>query len=145
MRLIISFLLAVFLFSPLTAVYAASDINEPQIRQELKRIESSKDPKDIEMAQALQATLNWLTDSKAADERAQSYQDTIDNFPKLVRALRQQLLEESDSPAKILTTRPISDLEQQAIQLSGQLLEQGRLLQQEQDKNREISDSLTLL
>ena len=145
MRLIISFLLVVFLFSPLTAVYAASDINEPQIRQELKRIESSKDPKDIEMAQALQATLNWLTDSKAADERAQSYQDTIDNFPKLVRALRQQLLEESDSPAKILTTRPISDLEQQAIQLSGQLLEQGRLLQQEQDKNREISDSLTLL
>ncbi|AWC93514.1 miniconductance mechanosensitive channel MscM [Morganella morganii] len=145
MRLIISFLLAVFLFSPLTAVYAASDINEPQIRQELKRIESSKDPKDIEMTQALQATLNWLTDSKAADERAQSYQDTIDNFPKLVRALRQQLLEESDSPAKILTTRPISDLEQQAIQLSGQLLEQGRLLQQEQDKNREISDSLTLL
>ena len=145
MRLIISFLLAVFLFSPLTAVYAASDINEPQIRQELKRIESSKDPKDIEMAQALQATLNWLTDSKAADERAQSYQDTIDNFPKLVRALRQQLLEESDSPAKILTTRPISDLEQQAIQVSGQLLEQVRLLQQEQDKNREISDSLTLL
>lgn len=52
------------------------------------------------MAQALQATLNWLTDSKAADERAQSYQDTIDNFPKLVRALRQQLLEESDSPPK---------------------------------------------
>lgn len=52
------------------------------------------------MAQALQATLNWLTDSKAADERAQSYQDTIDNFPKLVRALRQQLLEESDSTSQ---------------------------------------------
>ncbi|OBU09430.1 miniconductance mechanosensitive channel MscM [Morganella psychrotolerans] len=145
MRLIISFLLAVFLLSPLTAAYAATDIDEPQIRRELKRIESSKDPKDIEMAQALQATLNWLTDSKAADARAQSYQDTIDNFPRLVRELRQQLLEESDSPAKILTTRPITELEQQSIQLSGQLLEQGRLLQQEQDKNREISDSLTVL
>src|SRR5690606_29428284 len=63
-------------------------------------------------------------------------------FPKMAQQLRRQLAVES---AKILPNGdnlPTSELEQQILQTSSQLLEQARLMQQEQDRSREISDSL---
>lgn len=55
------------------------------------------------------------------------------------------MLNETDTPPPIPTSISLSELEQRITQLSSQLLDQGRLMQQEQDKGREISESLNLL
>ncbi|MGV7962592.1 miniconductance mechanosensitive channel MscM [Photorhabdus tasmaniensis] len=142
MRLIISLLLSLLIISP---VFATTQFDENQLKQELKQIESSKNPQDAEVAQALQGALNWIADTKSANDRTQKYQATIDDFPKIIRELRQKLLAESDTPRQIPANQPIANLEQQIIQISSRLLDQGGQLQQEQDKGREISDSLGLL
>ncbi|MDD9340742.1 MAG: miniconductance mechanosensitive channel MscM [Providencia heimbachae] len=144
MRLVISFFLSLLIvFSSIAAPIASQD--EAQIKQELKQLESSKNPKDAEIAQALQGALNWLSESNDSNSKAKSYQEAIDNFPKIIKGIRQSLLNESDEPAPIPSGISLSELEQQIIQLSSQLLDQGRLMQQEQDKGREIIESLNAL
>lgn len=144
MRLVISFFLSLLIvFSSIAAPIASQD--EAQIKQELKQLESSKNPKDAEIAQALQGALNWLSESNDSNSKAKSYQEAIDNFPKIIKGIRQSLLNESDEPASIPSGISLSELEQRIIQLSSQLLDQGRLMQQEQDKGREIIESLNAL
>lgn len=144
MRPIISWsfglLLSFFLLMPL---HAATQPNEEQVRQELKLAESNKTtPNQAEIVQALQGALSWLADAKESDIRAQQYQKAIDDFPKLTRELRQQLAQEGDKPLPVPSNLSTSDLEQQVLQVSSQLLELNRLSQQEQDRAREISESL---
>lgn len=143
MRLIISLLLSLLLIQP---VLAATIPNESQLRQELKLAEGNKNaPNQAETVEALQSALNWLTERKESQNNSQQYQRVIDDFPKMTQELRRQLTIEE---AKILPNGenlPASDLEQLILQTSSQLLEQARLLQQEQDRTREISDSLSQL
>nr|WP_243851828.1 miniconductance mechanosensitive channel MscM [Providencia heimbachae] len=142
--MVISFFLSLLIvFSSIAAPIASQD--EAQIKQELKQLESSKNPKDAEIAQALQGALNWLSESNDSNSKAKSYQEAIDNFPKIIKGIRQSLLNESDEPAPIPSGISLSELEQRIIQLSSQLLDQGRLMQQEQDKGREIIESLNAL
>ncbi|HGN1704699.1 TPA: miniconductance mechanosensitive channel MscM [Providencia rettgeri] len=144
MRLIISFFLSLLIvFSSSAASTATQD--EAQIKQELKQLESSTNPKDAEIAQALQGALNWMSETRDSESKAKSYQQAIDNFPKIIKELRQKLLNESDEPASIPVGISLGELEQRIIQLSSQLLDQSRLTQQEQDKGREISESLNVL
>lgn len=144
MRLIIS-----FFFSLLIAFSAAgasnTTQNEAQIKQELAQLDPSKNPKDAEIAQALQGALNWINEANDSDAKAKSYQEAIDKFPQIIKGLRQDLLNESDEPNPIPSNIGLSELEQQIVQVSSQLLEQGRKTQQEQDKGREISESLGAL
>ncbi|HGM5492748.1 TPA: miniconductance mechanosensitive channel MscM [Serratia fonticola] len=143
MRLIISLLLSLLLIQP---VLAATIPNESQLRQELKLAEGNKNaPNQAETVEALQSAINWLTERKESQNNSQQYQKVIDDFPKMTQELRRQLTIEE---AKILPNGenlPASDLEQLILQTSSQLLEQARLLQQEQDRTREISDSLSQL
>lgn len=143
MRLIISLLLSLLLIQP---VLAATIPNESQLRQELKLAEGNKNaPNQAETVEALQSALNWLTERQESQNNSQQYQRVIDDFPKMTQELRRQLTIEE---AKILPNGenlPASDLEQLILQTSSQLLEQARLLQQEQDRTREISDSLSQL
>ncbi|MBC3230172.1 miniconductance mechanosensitive channel MscM [Serratia fonticola] len=143
MRLIIALLLSLLLIQP---VLAAAIPNESQLRQELKLAEGNKNaPNQAEVVEALQSAINWLTERKESQENSQQYQRVIDDFPKMTQELRRQLTLEE---AKILPNGenlPASDLEQLILQTSSQLLEQARLLQQEQDRTREISDSLSQL
>lgn len=143
MRLIISLLLSLLLIQP---VLAATIPNESQLRQELKLAEGNKNaPNQAETVEALQNAINWLTERKESQTNSQQYQRVIDDFPKMTQELRRQLTLEE---AKILPNGenlPASDLEQLILQTSSQLLEQARLLQQEQDRTREISDSLSQL
>ncbi|KOY62263.1 mechanosensitive channel protein [Photorhabdus heterorhabditis] len=141
MRLII-LLLSLLIIGP---AFAAIQLDENQLKQELQQIESSKNPQDAEVAQALQGALSWIADTKSANDRMQKYQTAIDDFPKITKELRQKLLSESDTPRPIPANQPIANIEQQIIQVSSRLIEQGGQLQQEQDKGREISDSLVLL
>ncbi|MDE9462061.1 miniconductance mechanosensitive channel MscM [Xenorhabdus bovienii] len=143
MRLIISLLFSLFLANP--AFASIAQLDETQLKQELKQVGGSKNPQDAEIAQALQGAINWLNDAKSTNERSQTYQQTIDDFPKIIKELRQKTLTESDIVPSIPANQSIGELEQQTLQTSSQLLEQERQLQQEQDKIREISDSMNLL
>lgn len=62
MRLITTLLFGLLLSMPL---YAATQPNETQIRQDLKQAEANKGvANQTEIVQALQSALNWLNDAK---------------------------------------------------------------------------------
>ncbi|WP_416776942.1 miniconductance mechanosensitive channel MscM [Xenorhabdus budapestensis] len=143
MRLIISLLLSLLIAN--LAFASTIQLDENQLKQNLKQVEGSKNPQDAEVAQTFQGAINWVNDAKSSKERIEKYQQAIDDFPKIIKELRQKILAASEPPPAIPANQPISNLEQQIIQLSSQLLEQERQLQQEQDKIREISDSVNLL
>ena len=143
MRLIIALLLSLLLIQP---VLAAAIPNESQLRQELKLAEGNKNaPNQAETVEALQSAINWLTERKESQNNSQQYQRVIDDFPKMTQELRRQLTLEETKILPNGENLPASDLEQLILQTSSQLLEQARLLQQEQDRTREISDSLSQL
>lgn len=122
---------------------AAPVPTENQLKQELKQAESSKNaPNQAETTEALQSALNWLTERKESQTRSEQYQKVIDDFPKMTQELRRQLVLESNKILPNGDDLPAAELEQQILQTSSLLLEQARLLQQEQDRTREISDSL---
>ncbi len=144
MRLITSWLITGLLLLSLPGI-AFSALNEKQITQELQQAEANKTAANqAEIVESLQSALNWLNESKESAQRANQYQKAISDFPKLTNDLRQQLNEES-TPAPTNTELSASDAEQQVLQLSSRLLEVSRQLQQEQDRLRDISDSLSQL
>ncbi|KLU17388.1 MULTISPECIES: miniconductance mechanosensitive channel MscM [Xenorhabdus] len=143
MRLIISLLLSLLIASQ--AFASVSPLDETQLKQELKQVGGSKRSQDSEIAHALQGAINWVNDTKSANERTQKYRQAIDEFPKIIKDLRQKILAENNAATSIPANQPISNLEQQIIQTNNELQEQGHQLQREQDKLREISDSMSQL
>ncbi|MBE8596507.1 miniconductance mechanosensitive channel MscM [Xenorhabdus sp. BG5] len=143
MRLIISLLLSLLIASP--AFASVPQLDETQLKQELKQVGGSKRSQDSEITHALQGAINWVNDTKSANERTQKYRQAIDEFPKIIKELRQKILAENNAATPIPANQPISNLEQQIIQTNNELQEQGRQLQHEQDKLREISDSMSQL
>lgn len=125
---------------------AASVPETSQLRQELEVAKAAKtSPAQADQIQSLEAALNFLDERDASLERAKQYQQVIDDFPRLARELRQQLAALNDSGKSVRNNMSSAELEQEILQISSQLLEEGRQAQQEQDRAREISDSLTLL
>lgn len=138
-RLILTLLLGWNLLQP---VYAASVPDAQQIKQELEEARSNKtSANQTAIVDALQSTLNWLEERQQSLDRAQDYQQVIDNFPKLSRELRQQIATQTDSRKPLRSSMSAADLEQEILLGSSQLLEESRQVQQEQDRAREISDS----
>ncbi|WP_099118695.1 miniconductance mechanosensitive channel MscM [Xenorhabdus ishibashii] len=143
MRLIISLLLSFLIAS--SAFASVPLLDEIQLRQELKQVGGNKSSQDSEIAHALQGAINWINDVKSANERTQKYRQAIDEFPKIIKELRQKILTEDNAVTPIPANQTISNLEQQIIQSTNELQEQGRQLQHEQDQLREISDSMSQL
>ena len=141
MRLIITFLMAWCLS---LGAYAATAPDAKQLTQELEQAKAAK-PAQPETVEALQSALNALEERKGALERAQQYQQVIDNFPKLSATLRAQLSNLRDEPRNVPTGLTTDALNQEILQVSSQLLEKSRQAQQEQDRAREIADSLSQL
>ncbi|MFE8117988.1 miniconductance mechanosensitive channel MscM [Brenneria goodwinii] len=140
MRLIAIFLLGCLLS---TASLAAPLPNEAQLRQQLQLAEANKGAADqASIVEELQLALNALQERNESLERAAQYQRVIDDFPKLIQELRRQITAEDEKPSTIAENLSVNDLEQQTLQISSQLLEQARQLQQEQDRLREVGDSL---
>ncbi len=138
MRLITALLLSLFIAAPLLA----APITAEQIAQELKQVEANKSmPSQPEIADALRSALNWQKELKDSTARAEQFQKTIDDFPTLTAELRQKLSEQRE-PITVKEGLNASEYEQQLLQSSSRLLELSRLLQQEQDNSREISESL---
>ena len=141
MRLIITFLMAWCLSM---GAYAASAPDAKQITQELEQAKAAK-PAQPEAVESLQSALNALEERKGSLERAQQYQQVIDNFPKLSQTLRTQLTKLSDEPRPAPEGLTTDALNQEILQVSSQLLEKSRQAQQEQERAREIADSLSQL
>jgi len=143
LRLIVTLLLGWALLQP---AWAASAPDAAQIKQALEEAKSNQDtPNQAETVEALQSTLNWLEDQQKSQANASDYQQVIDDFPRLSRELRQQLVALADSNKTVRATMTAAELDQEILQVSSQLLEEGRQAQQEQDRAREISDSLAQL
>jgi potassium efflux system protein len=140
-RLIITFLMAWCLSM---GAYAASAPDSKQITQELEQAKAAK-PAQPETVAALQSALNALEERKGSLERAQQYQQSIDNFPKLSQTLRSQLAKQSDEPRPVPEGLTTDALNQEILQVSSQLVEKSRQAQQEQERAREIADSLSQL
>jgi len=142
-RLILTLLLGWSLLQP---VYAASAPEATQIKQQLEEAKSEKtSASQTATVEALQSTLNWLDEYQKSVDLTQEYQQVIDDFPKLSRELRQQIVTLTDSNKPLRSNMSAADLDQEILQVSSQLLEESRQAQQEQDRAREISDSLSQL
>lgn len=141
MRPIIIFLMAWCLS---TGAYAATAPDAKQISQELEQAKAAK-PAQPEAVEQLQAALNALEERKGSLERAEQYQQVIDNFPKLSQTLRSQLNNMRDEPRDVPSGMTTDALNQEILQVSSQLLEKSRQAQQEQERAREIADSLSQL
>lgn len=141
MRPIIIFLMAWCLS---TGAYAATAPDAKQISQELEQAKAAK-PAQPEAVEQLQAALNALEERKGSLERAEQYQQVIDNFPKLSQTLRSQLNNLRDEPRNVPSGMSTDALNQEILQVSSQLLEKSRQAQQEQERAREIADSLSQL
>nr|WP_225622547.1 miniconductance mechanosensitive channel MscM [Musicola keenii] len=129
-----------------TTSLAASEPGEAQLQQELQQAQANKDaPGQADIIRELQSALRLLDDRRETRQRADQYQRIIDDFPRLMQDLRQQLMAEENKPPSLPKTQSVNELEQLIVQFGSQLLEQSRQLQQEQDRLREISDSLTQL
>ena len=124
--------------------YAATAPDAKQITQELEQAKAAK-PAQPETVESLQSALNALEERKGSLERAQQYQQVIDNFPKLSQTLRAQLNNLRDEPRDVPAGMTSDALNQEILQVSSQLLEKSRLAQQEQERAREIADSLSQL
>ncbi|GAB2952139.1 miniconductance mechanosensitive channel MscM [Hafnia psychrotolerans] len=141
MRLIPALLMSLLLALPMIASAAPS---ESQLKQELKQAEANKEmANQAQVVEALQSALNWLSEARASTVRAEQYQKVIDDFPKLTQGLRQELQAQGDTPLPVDNTLTAAPLDQQILQVSSQLLEEARQLRQEQDRSRDISDSLS--
>lgn len=141
MRLIITFLMAWCLS---LGTHAASVPDAKQIAQELAQAKEAK-PARPDTVEALQSALTALEERKGSLERARQYQQVIDNFPKYSQTLRAQLEGMTAQPRAIPTALTTDALNQEILQVSSQLLEKSRLAQQEQERAREIADSLSQL
>ncbi|MFK8257888.1 miniconductance mechanosensitive channel MscM [Erwinia sp. AnSW2-5] len=142
-RLILTVLLGWSLLQP---VYAASAPDASLIKQQLEEAKSDKtSANQTAIVDALQSTLTWLDEYQNSLNLTQDYQQVIDDFPKLSRALRQQIVTLTDSSKPLRSNMSAADLDQEILQVSSQLLEESRQVQQEQDRAREISDSLSQL
>ena len=141
MRLIITFLMAWCLSM---GAYAATAPDTKQITQELEQAKAAK-PAQPEAVEVLQAALNALEERKGSLERATQYQQVIDNFPKLSQTLRAQLSDIREEPRQVPAGLTSDALNQEILQVSSQLLEKTRQAQQEQERARDIADSLNQL
>ena len=131
-----------------TSALAATVPDASQLKQALDEAKAAKSsPAQAEQVQSLEAALNYLSERDASLERAKQYQQVIDDFPRLARELRQQITSLDDGSKSVRSTGSMSSaqLDQEILQVSSQLLEEGRQAQQEQDRAREISDSLSQL
>lgn len=143
MRAFLLLLLSLVLSS--TAL-AASVPPASQLKQELDEAKSAKNsPTQNEQVQALEAAINFLAERDESLERAKQYQQVIDDFPRLARELRQQIATLTETSKPVRSSMSNAELDQEIVQVSSQLLEEGRQAQQEQDRAREISDSLSQL
>lgn len=141
MHSIIVFLMALCL--SMGAAHAAVVPDLKQVSQDLEQAKAANNtPNQAEIVEALQSTQNALEERKGSLERAGQYQQAIDSYPKVSQALRKQIAAIGDEPQKAPANLSTDALNQEILQVSRQFLDKSRLAQQEQERARDIADSL---
>ncbi|MGC8400863.1 hypothetical protein ACP3P6_09165 [Enterobacter mori] len=95
---------------------AATAPDAKQITQELEQAKAK--PAQPETVESLQSALNALEERKGSLERAQQYQQVIDNFPKLSQTLRSQLNNLRDEPREVPVGLTSDALNQEILRLA---------------------------
>jgi len=139
-RLIIKY---IFLLLFTIIAQAATQINETQLKQAVQQVLlNTKTPNHAEIIQALQSALNWLEEAKESKNRSIQYQAIINNFPNLIKSLQKKVVEENNKLPLVSVTLTTNELEQQILKVSSKLSALELQMQQEQERVREISDSI---
>lgn len=126
--------------------HAATVPEKNQVELELQQAKEAKNqPGQAETIVALEATIKTLEERDASLQRIAKYKKVIDDFPHLSQTLRQRLNSLVDEPRQYSGSLTTDALSQEIVQISSQSLEKSRQAQLAQERNREISDSLTQL
>lgn len=137
-------LLLFFMFSTSAAYENVPSIS--QLEQELSIAKSAKNTLfQNEQIQSIESALKFLSERDESIELTKQYQQVIDDFPKLISELRQQIINLNGKTKIVHDNMNHAELDQEMLQVSSQLLEESRQAQQEQDRAREISNSLSQL
>lgn len=67
MRLIVCILFSLLFIT--IPVFAAINLDEIQIKKEIKQLEANKNAKNAEIIQALQVALNWLSEAQESEKK----------------------------------------------------------------------------
>ncbi|SFN34209.1 miniconductance mechanosensitive channel MscM [Xenorhabdus japonica] len=145
MRLIISLLFSLLIANSAFASIIPIPLDENQLKQELQKVEGNKNPQYSEIARTNQGAISWINKANSANANAREYQKTIDEFPNIIKKLRQEILTESNTNISIPTNQTISQLDQQITQTNSELQKQEHQLQQELDETRKISEFISQL
>ncbi|MGV3346827.1 miniconductance mechanosensitive channel MscM [Enterobacteriaceae bacterium LUAb1] len=141
-RLILILLISLCINQPLMA----ADIPEgAQLQRELAIAKNTQAPGQADTIQLLENALKSLNDRDNSLKLAKQYQQVIDDFPRLSRELRQQISALNDHNKPIPDNLTGSELDQELLQVSSQQIEENRQSQQEQERSREINDSINQL
>lgn len=141
MRLILFILMALSLS---TGAHAAPGSDSETVAQALEQAKAAKNqPGQTELVDTLQAAQNALEERDNAQQRTDEYQRIIDNYPKLSQNLRQQLAALRDDSDPVSENLSGDALSQEILQVSSRLIDKTREAQQQQEKNRDITDSLS--
>lgn len=98
-------------------------------------------PRQAELVQTLETSLNWLNKKKLSQENAKEYRKVIEDFPTLSPKLQALITRPSDPPKPINAEINDSDLIQEILQTSSQLQEENQRAQHEFDRAREINNT----
>lgn len=141
MRFIVTLLLSYLLVVP----FCSGAITLDRLNQELKEAESNKNlPGQADVVEALRNAIVWQNEQQEAVARAEGFQKTIDDFPKLIAELRKKL-DQRPTPQTIPKNLSTAEYEQLISQSSSKLRELSHESQQEQTVSKEINDSLSQL
>lgn len=67
MHLIVGILFSLFFIT--IPAFAAINLDEIQIKKEIKQLEANKNSKNAEIIQALQVALNWLSEAQESEKK----------------------------------------------------------------------------
>lgn len=142
------YLIVILLFKLLTmnVALAFTFPNEDEIRQNILQMQNDKNTQNQTMIiEKLQSALFYITESKVSSAKIKEYQEAINDFPILTRKLRNAQNNIEDQIIQINNKPSLQILNQQLVQVNNKLIKLTNLLQQEQDQEHIVSDSLSVL
>lgn len=126
--------------------YAATMPAIDSINNELRLAETNKNiPNRQDVIASYQKTLRWINEYDRTLSIANDYQNTINTYQKSLSELKNKLALSKALSVKVDDALSVSQIEQQIIQTNSRLLELSHAIQQEQEKLREINESLIQL
>ncbi len=138
-------LLLVALIVPLfiSASQLPANIN---LENELKKIENNPNlTNQTEIIEVLRKAIARQVELNNSQSNTAKYQKVIDNYQKLSQDLKTQKQKLSTKTFTIPTNFSIDELEQKVLQFNSRQIELNRVIQEEEDRHRNIGDELLMI